>query len=390
MNIRFYAPFKPLGHPRPSGDLVIAAGLYRFLETAGHELQIASDLRARWIYWKPWRVTAVVRERRRLLTAAQQSGVDLWLTYHSYYKGPDLLGPYVTGRLSIPYVIFQGAYATKRRRNWRTRTGFYLNRNALLAATHVFANKRVDYRNLKRLLPEERVSYAAPGIDPGEFEFDEHSRQELRRSWKAAAEPVVISAAMFRSGVKTESLIWVIRVCGILHRMGRSFRLVVIGDGASRRRLEKLAAEQLSGRAVFTGKVPREEMYRYYSAGDVFVFPGIGESLGMVYLEAQCCGLPVVAFDGVGVPEVVRNNETGFLLPVYDTDAYVKSVDRLLTSTQLRREMSRAATAYVKQAHDLQRNYRAVERKLTEIAEAASAKIAQHDLDGSGTWSPPG
>ncbi len=43
-------------------------------------------------------------------------------------------------------------------------------------------------------------------------------------------------------------------------------------------------------------------MYRYYSACDLFVFPGIRESLGLVFLEAQSCGLPVVAFDNAGVP----------------------------------------------------------------------------------------
>ena len=54
---------------------------------------------------------------------------------------------------------------------------------------------------------------------------------------------------------------------------------------------------------------------RYYSAGDMFVFPGIRESLGMVYLESQSCGLPVVAFHNGGIPEVVVDGETGFLTP---------------------------------------------------------------------------
>ncbi len=374
MNISFYAPFKPLDHHLPSGDLVIAAGLYRYLAAKGHHLRVASHLRTRWIYWKPWRAMILPFERRKALAETLQPAAHLWLTYHSYYKGPDMLGPYVSGRLAIPYVIFQGAYATKWRRDWRTRAGFYLNRKALLAADHVFANKRVDHRNLKRLLPEKKVSYTAPGIYPGEFEFDGHSRQELRRSWQVSADPVLVSAAMFRRGVKTESLTWVIRVCGALHQMGRAFRLVIIGDGTQKRKLEKLAAEQLPGRVIFTGKISRDQMYRYYSAGDVFVFPGIGESLGMVYLEAQSCGLPVVAFDGAGVPEVVRKDETGFLLPAYDTRAYVETVDRLLSSKDVRAQMGRAAAAFVRQKHDLQQNYSAVEDRLLEAVGAFEGK----------------
>ncbi len=374
MNISFYAPFKPLGHHLPSGDLVIGAGLYRYLESRGHHLQVASNLRTRWIFWKPWLAALLPPERRRAAAATSQTKADLWLTYHSYYKGPDMLGPYVADRLAIPYVIFQGAYATKWRKNWRTRAGFYLNRKALLAADHVFANKRVDDYNLKRLLPEQRVSYAPPGIIPDDFTFSDRSRHELRQRWNVDTQPVIVTAAMFRKGVKTESLTWVIRICGMLRNMGRAFRLVIVGDGAQRQTLEKLVAEQLPGQAIFTGKVPRDEMYRYFSAGDIFVFPGVGESLGMVYLEAQSCGLPVVAFDGAGVPEVVRKDVTGFLLPADDSQAYVQAVDRLLDSKAARREMGRAAALYVRQEHDLQKNYSAVEDKLVEVVESSAGK----------------
>ena len=54
MRIAFYTPFKPLGHHHPSGDLVIATGLYDYFVSRGHDIQQAGPLRARWIYWKPW------------------------------------------------------------------------------------------------------------------------------------------------------------------------------------------------------------------------------------------------------------------------------------------------------------------------------------------------
>jgi glycosyltransferase involved in cell wall biosynthesis len=367
MHISFYAPFKPLGHKDPSGDLVIGTGLYRFLKKQGHELEVASSLRSRWISWKPWRYPGVRLAQRKLIKRCTGGDIDLWLTYHSYYKGPDLLGPKVTAAAAMPYVIFQGAYATKRRKHWRTRLGFFLNRKALLAADHVFANKKVDYNNLIRLLPPERVSYVAPGIYPEEFQFDALARRTLRSRWGLNDEPVVITAAMFRPGVKTESLSWVIRACGALQRMGRKFRLVIIGDGKEKPRIQNLANEQVDGRVIFVGKLPREQMYRYYSAGDVFVYPGIGESLGMVYLEAQSCGLPVVAFETTGVPEVVRNGSTGLLLPINQMDDYVRSIDMLLNKDDMRRQMGRAAEAYVRQAHDLSKNYSKVAEKLLEI-----------------------
>ena len=127
---------------------------------------------------------------------------DLWLTYHSYYKAPDVIGPAVSRRLRIPYVIFQGIFSTKRRRDIRTRPGFLLNRSALKAAAHVLTNKRVDLKNLKRLLPADRLTYLPPGIFPDDFRFDPAARARLRRRWQVADAPVVLTAAMYQTGCK--------------------------------------------------------------------------------------------------------------------------------------------------------------------------------------------
>ena len=120
MNISFYAPFKPLDHENPSGDLVIANGLFHHLKGRGHKIRIASLLRTRWIYWKPWLFPAYLNERQRIARRFSRDNTDLWFTFHSYYKGPDILGPFAARRLGIPYVIFQGVYSTKRKKKART------------------------------------------------------------------------------------------------------------------------------------------------------------------------------------------------------------------------------------------------------------------------------
>ncbi len=367
MKICFYAPFKPLGHANPSGDLVTAAGICDYLFNTGHQVLTTSTLRCRWIYWKPWLWSRLFWERKQVARKFSTNPADLWFTYHSYYKAPDLLGPFVSKRLNMPYVIFQGIYATKRRRKYKTWPGFYLNKASLLAADHVFTNKKVDLLNLKRLLPDDRVTYVAPGIKPDEFTFDGGARDELRRQWCADSEPVIFSAAMFRPDVKTRGLEWVIRVCGELWRKGHQFQLVIAGDGKEKKTLQNLATDQIPGRVRFVGQISRRELYRFYSAADVFVFPGIGESLGLVFLEAQACGLPVVAFDNAGVPEAVQDQKTGFLLPMYEMEPFVEAVKRLMVDKNLREQMGLAAKSYVREFHDLNKNYQALELSLNAI-----------------------
>jgi glycosyltransferase involved in cell wall biosynthesis len=367
MNISFYAPFKPIDHHHPSGDLVTARGIFDFLEQRGHRMMTASRLRSRWLYWKPWMAPRLAAEIRRSRRRCKRARSALWFTYHTYYKAPDLIGPPVSRRCGLPYVVFQGIYSTKRRRHLRTLTGFYLNRRALTTAAHVFTNKKVDLKNLHRILPEERLTYIAPGLHPRMFVFDGEAREELRQRWHAGQDPVVLSVAMFRPGVKTRGLSRVIRTCARLLDGGRSLRLVIVGDGQEKERLHKQARDLLGERVAFAGKIPRERLYRYYSGADVFVFPGFDESLGMVYLEAQSCGLPVVAIRNAGVPEAVQDGITGLLVPPDSAADFEKAVDRLVGDAGLRRKMGASAKVYIRSAHDLDVNYRAMDDILRSL-----------------------
>ena len=368
MTIALYAPFKPLDHPDPSGDRTIGRELAAALEAAGLATMVPSRFRSRWFSARPALWLAALGERRRALEEASRARIGLWLTYHTYYKSPDVLGPYVARELAIPYVIFQGIYSTRPRRALKTRLGYALNRRALLAARLVFSNRRLDLANLRRLVPEDRLLYVTPGIDPGPFAFDGRARRELRQAWGVTDEPVVVTAAMFRDDVKTRSLEYLINRLGELAREGVRFVLVLAGDGETRPHLVALAERELPGRHRFLGQVPREELGAVFGAGDVFAFPGIRESLGMVYLEAQAAGLPVVALADGGVSEVVRQGVTGILTKPGDHAAYREALAGLLADKVRRRAMGEAAEAYVREHHDRSRTYRGLTDTLAALA----------------------
>lgn len=369
MKIAYYMPFKTMGHPNPSGDLIIGSEIYDHLKK-GNTIEIASTLRARWIYYNPIRLLQLFFEQQRIVKRLKNNPPELWFSYHSYYKAPDLLGPYCSDKLKTPYVIFQAIYSTKRRKNLWTLPGFLLNKAALEKATHIFTNKRVDYKNLLRLIPEEKLTYIAPGIHPQEFEFSSEKRKELRPQWAAKNEVLIMTAAMMRPGVKTDGISMVIKACASLQKKGHQLRLLIAGDGESRAELTKKAQQLFPGRVHFLGKVPRKELYSYYSSADIFAFPGIQESLGMVYLEAQSCRLPAVAFADWGGKEAILHNQTGLLSPAAEPELFANHIEQLIVDPKLRQTLASNAEQHIRANHNLENNYNTLDKKLQELCNA--------------------
>ena len=367
MKVAYYMPFKPLGHPNPSGDLITGTEIYNYLNQKGHQCKQMSSLRCRWIYYHPTSWIKLLREQRRIIGQKSSFKPDIWLTYHSYYKAPDLIGPYCSKRLNIPYAIFQGIYSTKRRKKLKTLPGFYLNRYSLLSANLIFTNKKRDNKNLQRLLPEDKICYIAPGIHTEEFTFSEPARARLRAKWSVTKEILVLATAMFRPGVKTEGLKRVIKSCSELLQQHINIKLVIAGDGSCREELQQYAEQMLPGKVIFSGRIPRNELYTVYSAADIFAFPGIDESLGMVYLEAQSCGLPVVAYGDWGASEAVINDDTGLLSSASEPDLFTKNIALLTTDSGLRAKMAARAPIHIRDNHELHKGYSILENRLSNF-----------------------
>jgi glycosyltransferase involved in cell wall biosynthesis len=105
---------------------------------------------------------------------------------------------------------------------------------------------------------------------------------------------------------------------------------------------DQAAAAEHRERVRFCGEVSGDELRRLYAACDVFVAPSLYESFGLVYLEAMAHGKPVIGCRTGGVPEVVSDGETGFLVPPEDASALAEATIRLLTEEDLRRRYGEA------------------------------------------------
>ncbi len=369
MRIAFYCPNKPLEHPDPSGDQTIAQGLVRALELSGHGCREMSTFRARW-FWRQrggW-----VRAAQGLMQAFRRAVAwrpELWLTYHTYYKAPDVIGPWLSRLLRIPYVLFQPMYSTKHRRNPKTRTGFYLNRWALSRAHLAVINNRKDREALERIIPSDRLVYVAPGIFPEMFQHSDEARRTVRAQYGFVDhQPVILTVARFRPGAKRKSLHFLFHALSRIGNIPLPWCLLVVGDGPLEAEMRRTATNRLGRRVVFAGRVARRELYAYYSAADLFAFPGIKESLGMVYLEAQACGLPVVALREGGVDQVMLDGLTGLLIPHKNTKAYAEAVRDLLADEKRRLFLGREAAQFVNAHRNLHRQVRYLSGLLESVA----------------------
>jgi N-acetyl-alpha-D-glucosaminyl L-malate synthase BshA len=196
-----------------------------------------------------------------------------------------------------------------------------------------------------QLPADTRIEVVPNFVDPGEFRPspDRASLSRLfpRFEWSGPARPsVLLHASNFRALKRVGDA--VVALSEVIRE--RPAVLVLVGDGPEREGVEKLAgALGLGPYVTFLGE--QLHLGGLFAQADVFVLPSEQESFGLAALEALASGVPVVASNVGGLPEVVRDGETGRLVPPHDPRALAEAVLDLLRDEPRRAEMGRAARA---------------------------------------------
>lgn len=150
-----------------------------------------------------------------------------------------------------------------------------------------------------------------------------------------------------------------IECAGDLKRAGMCFELVLAGPFDSAvfgERLKQRVADLGLGEMVrFTGPVLGGQKAALFQAADIFVLPSYGEGIPVSMLEAMSYGLPVVATSVGGIPEVLPNQELGFLVKPGDVPALSSALQTLIGSGELRRTMGRLGRKRVEDFHSPRR-----------------------------------
>ena len=210
----------------------------------------------------------------------------------------------------------------------------------LIASTD---DERADLMRLYGADPDH-IAVVPPGVDLAMFQPID--RDEARRKIGYGAGRLLLFVGRLErlKGVEVA-----IRALALLRdRAHDDVRLLILGedsregDESEKDRLKEIAAAAgVRDRVDFLGSVAHHELPFFYSAADVCVMPSYSESFGLVGLEAQACGRPVVGSDVTGLRSVVRDEVSGYLLESHDPAMYAERIGRLIDNPELAQQMGR-------------------------------------------------
>jgi colanic acid/amylovoran biosynthesis glycosyltransferase len=156
--------------------------------------------------------------------------------------------------------------------------------------------------------------------------------------------------------VPAKGLDVLMRAVAALSERGTDVRLVLVGSGPLEEALRAKARQlHMEGRVSFEGAVGQDDIARYYRDADVFCLPSFAEGLPVVLMEAMATGRPVVATHITGIPELVEDGVSGFLVAPGSVEQLVGALERLAASSELREQMGLAGRQKVVEAFDARR-----------------------------------
>jgi glycosyltransferase involved in cell wall biosynthesis len=254
--------------------------------------------------------------------------------------------------------------------------GFWLD-NWLKRACFRFVNRRVIDVMLTNsesakvwlvsnsLCPEDKIAVIKNGISL-EAVRGSQSPDSLKAELGVDEGPVVGTVAKLRpvKGVR-----YFIEAAAMIHARHPSVKFLVVGDGSERERLRSLASRLgLNGHIILAGA--RDDARDLLGLLDVFVLPSLSEGMPWAVLEAMAVGLPVVATRVGGVPELVDDGRTGYLVEPRDAESISDSVCKLIDDPDAMRQLGSAGRKRAKTEFALDKMRRDTEELYVRLMEA--------------------
>jgi phosphatidyl-myo-inositol dimannoside synthase len=227
----------------------------------------------------------------------------------------------------------------------------WLVRRVFRGAEFLIANTRNTMRVMQEDwgVPESKLRLLHPGVDTTRFTPADRD-QAVREALGWGRRPVVLTVSRLQLRKGHDQMILALRT---IRRAVPDVLYAIVGDGEERPRLQDLVArEGLQDHVQLLGELDEDQLLRCYQQCDLFVLPNrqVGkdiEGFGLVLLEAQACGKPVVAGASGGTAETMDIPETGLVVPCEAPDELARAVAELLLDLERRARMGRAGRDWV-------------------------------------------
>jgi glycosyltransferase involved in cell wall biosynthesis len=215
-------------------------------------------------------------------------------------------------------------------------------------ATHVIANskeiKRTILANDGALCRPEKIHVIYNGVDPASFARQKPSRPKG---------PIILGNAGRMVAQKGQR--YLLDIAAELQRRGLDFRLLIGGTGELETVLRQQAESLgISARISFMGFI--DEMGTFFEAIDIYLLTSLHEGSANTVIEAMAWGKPIVGFDISSNPEMIQDQETGFLAPFADLHRFADQVESLCRNAALRTRLGENARRVVEREFDARRN----------------------------------
>lgn len=226
--------------------------------------------------------------------------------------------------------------------------------------------------------PATKLIVIHNGIEPAVFQ--KASRAEARM--RLRIEPSIPVVGFVGRLEPQKGLPYLIKAVAELIRDRPTLLCLIVGDGSLRLPLQRQAQRLgIEDQARFLGY--RSDVPALLPAMDVFVLPSLYEGLPYTVLEAMSAYVPVVATDVVGIRDVVRDGETGLLVPPRDVAALKAAVDRILDNQKLKTKLAQAGCEMVTRDFHLEDCVRRTERLYLDVLSTRQAVTPPHLQGGS-------
>lgn len=243
--------------------------------------------------------------------------------------------------------------------------------------TRVLANSEFTANLLREIgVAPERVHVLVGGVDSHKFD-QAPDPTGLREAWGIPEDRFLMMTACRL--VRKKGVDFLIESLENLVERVPDLHLLVVGSGRHKSRFERMAkSSKARDHITFTGRIPHEQIHRFYAAADAFVLasrvqvdPLTGlkdaETMGRVLCEANAAGIPVIAARSGGIPSVIRHKVNGLLFRPDDPDALIEAIETLRQDPALRVQLIEQGRKIAREEFDWSVIVRAHEEHFAQV-----------------------